>query len=187
MAAIALSSASRSRVAMAASILRDNAGTASSTPLNWRWPRTSNVISVSDVTVAERGRRSSNAISPKYWPVPSVATLRLLRRTAACPFTMRKNSRPMVPCSHNIRPGGTVTSSSARLTVRRSLADEVEKSQILDRSNLSLLMAQTVPPTPPTCSFVRPEGVGSDGVGPAFASADPYHGLGWHDPNLAVD
>src|ERR1700722_2805433 len=185
MAAIAFSSASRRRVAMAASILRDNAGTASSTPLNWRWPRTSNVMSVSDVTVAERGRRSSSAISPKYWPGPSVATLRLLRRTAASPLTMRKNSRPMVPCSHSMRPGGTVTSSSARLIVRRSLADEVEKSQILDRSNLSPLMAQTVPLTPPTCSFVSPE-AGSDGVGPAFAGTHPHHGLGRHDPHLAV-
>ena len=40
-------------------------------------------MSVSEITVAERGRRSSSAISPKYSPGPSVATLRLLRRTAA--------------------------------------------------------------------------------------------------------
>src|SRR6516162_3798906 len=54
---------------------------------------------------------------------------------------MRKNSRPMVPCSHSIRPGGTVTSSSARRMVRRSLADEVENSQIFERSR-SLAMGE---------------------------------------------
>ena len=37
------------------------------------------VMSVSEITLAERGRRSSRASSPKYWPGPSVACLRLLR------------------------------------------------------------------------------------------------------------
>ena len=67
MAAIAFSSASRSLVAMAASILRESAGTASSTPLNWRWPRTSSVMSVSDVTVAEpaNAKRGDPASDPQ--------------------------------------------------------------------------------------------------------------------------
>ena len=86
----AFSSASRSRVAMAASILRDSAGTASRTPLNCRCPRTKRLMSVSDTTVAERGRRSSRASSPKYWPGPRVATLRLFRFTDAWPETIRK-------------------------------------------------------------------------------------------------
>src|SRR5580658_9699058 len=212
MLAIALSSASRSRVAMAASILRDSAGTASSTPLNWRCPSTNRFMSVSDATVAERGRRSSRASSPKYWPGPSVATLRLLRRTAASPFTMRKNSRPIVPCSQRIRPGGTETSSSARRMVRRSLADEVENSQIFERSR-SLLMAANSSPEPfhvpvwsdpsgpaapsdlgsvrqpdrvppPTPSDFWP--ARSDGVGAAFTRAHPNHGLGRYHPYLAV-
>src|SRR6516165_8090024 len=143
MLAIALSSASRRRVAMAASILRASAGTASSTPLNWRCPSTSNVMSVSEVTVAERGRRSSSAISPKYCPGPSVATLRLFRLTAAWPLTMRKNSRPMVPCSQSMRSGGTVTSSSALRMVRRSLADDVENSQIFERSSSFAMAADS--------------------------------------------
>ncbi len=125
---------------------RESAGTASSTPLNWRCPSTRRLMSVSDTTVAERGRRSSNASSPKYWPGPRVATLRLLRRTEASPLTMRKNSRPMVPCSHSTRPGGTVTSSSALRTVRRSLADEVEKSQILDKSRSLCAMGENSSP-----------------------------------------
>ena len=91
-------------------------------------------MSVSEITVAERGRRSSRASSPKYWPGPRVAVLRLLCFTVALPSTMRKNSRPMVPCSVRTRPGGTVTSSRALRITFRSLADDVENNQICERS-----------------------------------------------------
>ena len=38
--------------------------------------------------------------------MPRVATLRLFRLTEASPLTIRKNSRPMVPCSQSTRPAG---------------------------------------------------------------------------------
>ena len=83
MTAAAFWSDSRKRVAMAASSLWERAGTASSTPLNCRWPRTKRSISVSETTVAERGRRSKRASSPKYCPGPRVAIFWPLRLTVA--------------------------------------------------------------------------------------------------------
>ena len=61
----ALASASRRRSDMATSILWARPGMASMRPLKRRCSRTSRVISVSEMTVAERGRRSRRESSPK--------------------------------------------------------------------------------------------------------------------------
>ena len=128
---------------MAASSLWERAGTASRMPLNWRWPSTNRSISVSETTVAERGRRSRRASSPKYWPGPRVAMICPLRLTVAWPSTMRKNSRPMVPSSQRTRPAGTVTSSVALRMVRRSRVEHVENSQMVERSRSLGALAMT--------------------------------------------
>ncbi len=95
---------------------------------------TSTSISVSLVTEADRGRRSSRANSPKWLPGPRVATFRPFRVTLAWPSTMMKNSCPIRPSSTRTLPAGTSTESSDDRILRSSEPLQPEKSQMLLRS-----------------------------------------------------
>jgi len=64
---------------------------------------------------------------------PSVATLRLFRFTDAWPETIRKNSRPMVPCSHSSLPGHRDLLEARRM-VRRSWPNRSRTTRIFERS-----------------------------------------------------
>src|SRR5436190_1066630 len=118
---------------MAVNSLWARPGTWSMLPSNWRWSSTSSSIGVSEVTVAERGLRSSRESSPKYWPGRRVAILRPALLTAARPPRMRKNSKPGLPSSHSSRPESTATSSDARPMRPSSFLVQVENSQVRPR------------------------------------------------------
>jgi hypothetical protein len=111
------------RLARELSSLCEIPGTSSRTPENSRAPMTSNLHSVSAVTVAVRGPRSSSDSSPKAAPGPSVATLRPLRFAVASPPTRMNISRPTSPCRTSSWPAFTVTSSDARASRWSSFFD----------------------------------------------------------------
>ena len=114
------------RRARPASSFFEKPGT-SSRPANARWPSTTSSMSVSAITLALRGARSSRARSPKKSPGPRSATLRPWRSTRARPSRITKNSAPAAPSVTSTLPGGDGHVLGRFATSWRSFFEQAEK------------------------------------------------------------